>query len=89
MAFLKDPMVKADVDCILDCMSGSDGGGGFVNLLAMLNMVSGEHHKGNPKAQDLLDVVRRFANLVRVANNQPPVHEEHTRESETIDSKTD
>jgi len=69
---IKDKQVNADIDEIMDCMAGADGGIGFVRLSRLLNKCIDERDESYD-AERLLDRVRFFANLIRVANGKKAV----------------
>lgn len=66
----RHPDVKADIDTILDCFGGADGGGGFVRLCRMLDRFADEAAQGDQASQELLLVVKRMARLINIANGK-------------------
>jgi hypothetical protein len=55
------------VSDILACMTGEDGGGSFVRLCNLLVAMDLKAQGGDPSAEQIIMIVRRFGNLVRTA----------------------
>ena len=58
---------KADLRLILDTMTGADGGGSFVALRWLIEMMDKRASEGDAAAAEVIVIVRRFAGLIRVA----------------------
>jgi hypothetical protein len=63
---------KDDFDCILDCMTGADGGVSFVMLQNFLNALDAQAESGDAKAEEIVNIMRRFAKMIRYAESQQP-----------------
>lgn len=59
------PHVKEDFDYILDVMAGGDGGGAFVNYMWAMHEFDMKATEGDTSAQFIIEVMRRFARLIR------------------------
>jgi hypothetical protein len=70
---IKDEKVKADIDVMMDCFVGGDGGMGFVKLGTLLNHLTEQRDKGDTKAEILLATPRKMANFIRVAKGEKPI----------------
>ncbi len=64
-----NPKVKAEIDNILDCFGGSDGGVSFANLKCLLSEMCEKSCEGDASADKVLEVLARFSRLVDVAQN--------------------
>jgi hypothetical protein len=58
---------KNSLDCILDCMSGADGGVSFVMFQNFLNTLDAQAEAGDKDATEILKLVHRFATLITLA----------------------
>lgn len=64
--------LRADLDVIVDCMTGFDGGAAFVRLRVMLEALDQQAARGDSAAAECLAVVRRFRRLIDAAQNPSP-----------------
>lgn len=55
-----------DVQTILDCFSGADGGVGFVGFMGLYAELKKRQSSGDITAGKVITVVRQFARLVRL-----------------------
>lgn len=62
-------MSKEDLDYIMDALNGADGGVRFVKLKWFLD---GLH----PEPPQVTNIIRKFANLIRVCNEEEMVSNE-------------
>lgn len=65
--FITDIKTYHEVRDIMDCFNGSDGGVTFASLATILNKMNEDAEKGDKSAVEVLEIVERFANLVRLS----------------------
>lgn len=70
-----DPETKAAVDRIVEVIACGDGGGSFIRFLALMETMSQQAARGDRAAQAILEVVQRFARLVKIAQRPLPKEE--------------
>ena len=56
--------IKEDLQNILDCMTGADGGVGFMALRVALDRYEEEAAEGNASSEEVLMIVRKFSLLI-------------------------
>ncbi len=56
------------VERILDAFSGADGGGQFMNFRCLIEDMDAKAAEGDEAAENLVDVVMRFARLLQSAD---------------------
>jgi hypothetical protein len=61
------PEVKKDFDDIVDCLTAADGGISFIMLRAFLDTFDTKAENGDKDAEQIVLIMRRFANVVRFA----------------------
>lgn len=61
--------LKAAIDDIMDVMAGADGGVGFSRFCMLINSLDEKSKRGDKAAQQVLEQVRRFHRLVKVATS--------------------
>jgi hypothetical protein len=61
--------VTEALQAVLDMATGVDGGISFVKLKFMLESVEKQAQSGDRDAQEIIRMVKGFANLVRYAEN--------------------
>jgi hypothetical protein len=59
--------MKEDLQTIMSCFSGEDGGVSFAKLHCLLDSMEEKASQGDEAAKQVLLVVRRFARLIQVA----------------------
>lgn len=59
--------LKVAVDDIMDVMAGADGGVSFARFCMFINSLDEKSKRGDRAAQQVLEQVRRFHRLVKVA----------------------
>jgi len=67
--------VKEELQNILDCMTGADGGVGFVALRVALDQFEKEAADGNEASAEVLKIVARFSKIIDLV--QQRYHPEH------------
>lgn len=60
--------VKEDIDNIMDCFTGADGGLKFARAKFALEAFEAQASEGDSSAKIILEIVRRFSNLLDVLN---------------------
>lgn len=63
----RHPRYKESIDTMLDCFGGADGGGSFVKLCNLIERFADEHDEGDEAAGEILTLVLRFEQLIKVA----------------------
>lgn len=69
LPFLKEcrPETQVDVENILDCFSGADGGASFLALCSLIRHMDKQAVAGDEGAIKIIGIVNRFAKLIDVA----------------------
>jgi hypothetical protein len=62
------PKTKHELDTILDCMAGADGGVAFVRLREAIERWDQEAVDGNPASAEVIAIMSRFARLIDICN---------------------
>ena len=65
------PETKKKVDSITDCFSGADGGVEFAKFLSLVTEMDQQAAEGDAAAEEILQIVRNFHFLIRVAQKVP------------------
>ena len=52
---------------ILDCFSGADGGGAFIDLQNLIECLEKQSRHGDESAEKILKVVFQFSRLIEIA----------------------
>lgn len=63
-----NPKLDKDFETIVDCLTGADGGVSFVRLQGFIEEMEKRANADDTAADQVLTIVYRFANLIRLAN---------------------
>jgi hypothetical protein len=59
---------KSCLDNIVDTCTGDDGGIKFINLRSLIEHLDTKASEGDQAAEEVINVVKRFSNLINAAN---------------------
>ena len=62
--------IKEHVDNIMDCMTGADGGIGFMKLKMLLEYLDEQAQDGDEDSNKALECVVRFSKLITFAKKE-------------------
>ena len=63
------PKIKHAIETIMDCFAGADGGIVYIKLVQFLEDIHKKSETGNEAATEILNVVYRFENLIKIFKN--------------------
>ena len=64
---MKSEKYQKQFDNILDCFTGADGGGSFINLRVMLEEMEHQEEMGDIPAAQVLQIFSNFSRLIDTA----------------------
>jgi hypothetical protein len=66
---ISDPSLNMQLNNIMNCFSGDDGGVSFIRLRSLIETMHARAVTGDDAAKQLIDVVSKMSRLIDVANS--------------------
>ena len=66
---MKSSIYQKQLENIMDCFTGADGGVSFMNLRLLLEQMERQENEGDEMASDVLKIFSNFSRLIDCAQN--------------------